>query len=95
MAAEREIETYHQHRFNRKRAMKAAPASPTGTVARVFRTKGYGYIQTADGQIYFHQDALEGTSLDEIQKGLLVGFELVTGKNGPQAGRVFVIASTR
>jgi len=91
MAVEREVETYHQHRYRRKRSVKETPASPTGTVARVFRTKGYGYIQTPDGQIYFHQDALEGLSLDDIQKGLIVGFELVTGKDGPQAGRVFAV----
>src|SRR5262245_36890250 len=95
-AAEREIETYHQHRYSRKRAVKvAAPAYPTGTVARIFRTKGYGYIQTPDGQIYFHQDALDGLSFDEIQKGLPVGFELVAGKNGPQAGRVFIVQNNR
>lgn len=90
-AAEREIETYHQHRYNRKRVAKAtAPTYPTGTVARVFRTKGYGYIQTSDGQIYFHRDVLDGLSFDEMQKGLPVSFELMTGKNGPQAGRVFL-----
>jgi len=95
-AAEREIETYHQHRYNRKRAIKTlTPPRPTGVVARVFRAKGYGYIQTVNGQIYFHQDALEGLGLDEVHKGLLVGFELVEGKNGPQAGRVFAIEDNR
>jgi ribosomal subunit interface protein len=95
-AAEREIETYHQHRYNRKRTVKApAPIHLTGIIARVFRTKDYGYIQTPEGQLYFHRDALEGLSFDEIQKGLSVGFELVTGKNGPQAGRVFAAASNR
>lgn len=95
-AAEREVETYHQHRYNRKRTVKATtPTYPTGLIARVFRTKGYGYIQTPDGQIYFHQDALEGLSFDEIQKGVSVGFELVTGKSGPQAGRVFAAADSR
>jgi cold shock CspA family protein len=95
-AVERELETYHQHRYNRKRTVKAvAPTYPTGVVARIFRTKDYGYIQTSDGQIYFHRDALEGLSFDEIQRGVSVGFELVTGKNGPQAGRVFAIAGNR
>jgi cold shock CspA family protein len=89
LAAEREVETYHQHRYSRKRVVKATPPRPIGTVARVFRTKGYGYIQTTDGQVYFQRDALEGVSLDEMRKGMPVSFELIEGKNGPQAARVF------
>jgi cold shock CspA family protein len=64
-------------------------------VARVFRTKGYGYIQTADGQVYFRQDALEGVSLDEIRKGTPVNFELIKGRDGPQAARVFAAGNGR
>lgn len=95
LAAEREIESYHQHRYKRKRAAKAMPARPAGTVARVFRTKGYGYIQTTDGQVYFRKDALEGVSLDEIRKGTPVNFELIEGEDGPQATRVFAAGSSR
>lgn len=94
-AAEREVETYHQHRFNRKRAVKTAPSRPTGTVARVFRTKGYGYIQTNDGQVYFHQDALDGLSLEDVHKGASVSFELTDGKDGPRATRVFAAGNGR
>jgi ribosomal subunit interface protein len=94
-AAEREIETYHQHRFNRKRAVKTPPLYPTGTIARVFRTKGYGYIQTPDGQIYFQRDALDGLTFDDVQKGMAVNFELTQGKNGPEAVRVFAASNGR
>ncbi len=95
MAAEREIETYHQHRYQRKRVMKPLPVLPGGTVARVFRTKGYGYIQTTDGQIYFHRDALEGVAFDEIQKGTPVRFELSKGADGPHAARVIASGNGR
>jgi cold shock CspA family protein/ribosome-associated translation inhibitor RaiA len=96
LAAEREIESYHQHRYNHKRVVKATtPLRPTGTVARVFRMKGYGYIQTEDSQIYFRRDALEGISFDEIRKGTPVSFELAEGKGGPQAVRVFFASSSR
>jgi ribosomal subunit interface protein len=87
-AAEREVSTYHQHR---KRFVKEPAPRPMGTIARVFRTKGYGYIQgNGDRQIYFHRDALDGLAFDDISKGLPVAFDIEEGKNGPQASRVYV-----
>ncbi len=88
-AAEREIETYHQ---NRKRFVKEPGPRPMGTIARVFRTKGYGFIQTeSDRQIYFHRNSLDGLSFDDLSKGTPVAFELEEGEKGPQAARVFLV----
>ncbi len=92
-AAEREVETYHQHRFNRKRPVKSVPTHLMGTVARVFRSKGYGYIEAADGEVYFHRDVLEGVTLDEMRKGVAVGFELAAGKHSAEATRVFAVGN--
>ncbi|MBI3301475.1 MAG: HPF/RaiA family ribosome-associated protein [Deltaproteobacteria bacterium] len=87
-AAEREVATYHE---SRKRFVKEPGPRPMGTIARVFRTKGYGFIQAGgDRQIYFHRNALDGLSFDEISKGLHVAFELEEGGKGPQAARVFL-----
>jgi ribosomal subunit interface protein len=94
-AAERELETYHQHRFNRKRAVRTTSTHPTGTIARMFRTKGYGYIQTPDGQLYFHREALDGLAFDDLHKGTTVSFELAEGKNGPEVTRVFAATNGR
>ena len=88
VAAEREIDTYHQ---SRKRFVKEPSPRPMGTIARVFHTKGYGFILTESArQIYFHRNSLEGLSFDEIRKGLPVAFELKEGEKGPQAARVFL-----
>jgi cold shock protein len=87
-AAEREVDSYHQ---SRKRFVKEPGPRPMGTIARVFRTKGYGFIQTeSDRQIYFHRDALDGLSFDEVSKGMPVAFELEEGQKEPQAARVFL-----
>ncbi|HKA56713.1 MAG TPA: cold shock domain-containing protein [Candidatus Binatia bacterium] len=87
-AAEREVDSYHQ---SRKRFVKEPGPRPMGTIARVFRTKGYGFIQTgSDRQIYFHRNALDGLSFDEVSKGMPVAFELEEGQKGPQAARVFL-----
>ena len=87
-AAEREVGTYHQ---SRKRFVKEPGPRPMGTIARVFRTKGYGFIQAdRDRQIYFHRDALDGLSFDDVSKGMAVAFELEEGEKGSQAARVFL-----
>jgi len=87
-AAEREVGTYHQ---SRKRFVKQPGPRPMGTIDRVFRTKGYGFIQTeSDRQIYFHRTALDGLSFDDLTRGLPVAFELEEGKDGPHAARVFL-----
>jgi CspA family cold shock protein len=87
-AAEREVDSYHQ---SRKRFVKEPGPRPMGTIARVFRAKGYGFIQTeGDRQIYFHRNALsDGLSFDALIVGLPVAFELEEGEKGPQAARVF------
>jgi len=87
-AAEREVGTYHQ---SRKRFVKEPGPRPMGTIARVFRTKGYGFIQAdRDRQIYFHRNALDGLSFDDVSKGMAVAFELEEGEKGSQAARVFL-----
>jgi CspA family cold shock protein len=87
-AAEREVGTYHQ---NRKRFVKEPGPRPMGTIARVFRTKGYGFIQVdSDRQVYFHRNSLDGLSFDALIKGMPVAFELEEGNKGPQAARVFL-----
>jgi len=87
-AAEREVGTYHQ---SRKRFVKESGFRPMGTIARVFRTKGYGFIQAdRDRQIYFHRNALDGLSFDDVSKGMAVAFELEEGEKGSQAARVFL-----
>ncbi len=71
--------------------MKEPGPRPMGTIGRVFRTKGYGFIQTdGDRQIYFHRNALDGLAFDDVSKGMPVAFELEEGQNGPQAARVFL-----
>ena len=91
-AAGRELDTYHQSRQSRKRFVKRSDSRPLGTIARVFRTKGYGVILAEDDrEIHFDRSALDGLSFDEISKGLQVAFELEDGEKGLQAARVFLV----
>lgn len=87
-AAERELKTYQQ---GRKRFVKQPEPRPMGTVVRLFKTRGYGFILTeADREIYFHKNSLDGFPFGQLEKGMQVGFKVEEGENGPQASRVFL-----
>ena len=87
-AAERELKTYHQ---GRKRFVKQPGPRPLGTIIRLFKTRGYGFILTeTNREIYFHKNSLDGVPFARLEKGLQVAFEVEEGEEGPQASRVFL-----
>ncbi len=56
-----------------------------GTVKWFNPTKGYGFIQPADGggkDVFVHISAVERAGLSTLNEGQAVEFELVTGRNG-------------
>jgi cold shock CspA family protein len=70
-----------------------APVSH-GQVVQIEPTDGYGFIETADGlSVYFHENAVVGGTLGELQIGNQVRFALAEGEGvkGPQASSVRII----
>jgi CspA family cold shock protein len=54
--------------------------------------KGFGFIRTESGKdLFFHQSALIGVSLQELQEGQRVSFVEGSGPKGPRAEEVRVI----
>jgi CspA family cold shock protein len=61
----------------------------TGTITRLIRDRGYGFITTEDGKdIFFHRTALRGLRFDSLREGQSVEFEVETGPKGPRAVEV-------
>ena len=62
---------------------------PQGTVKLFNPTKGYGFIQPADGgkDIFVHISAVERAGLqgNDLQEGRKIEFEVVTGRGDKQA----------
>jgi len=56
----------------------------TGTVKWFNPTKGYGFIEPADGSTdaFVHISAVERAGLTTLNEGQKVEFELVPGQNG-------------
>ena len=40
---------------------------PQGTITKLYRDKGYGYVEGARGYWFFNQSTLNGTPLDSLK----------------------------
>jgi CspA family cold shock protein len=57
-----------------------------GTVKRIFREKGFGFISAEDGrEIFFHRSELQNVNWDNLQEGDHLEFSVTKGAKGPQA----------
>jgi len=74
--------------------VKAHEAPSHGRIARLFKKRGYGFIQSSDGQeIYMHRNAVVGGEFDALTKGEEVRYVVheSQGEQGPQASTVIPI----
>jgi CspA family cold shock protein len=62
-------------------------ATQNGTIKRMVKDKGFGFIASSDGNEYFfHQSACQ--SFDSLREGQAVTFETGQGPKGPRAENV-------
>ena len=64
----------------------------TGTVKWFNPTKGFGFIEPADGakDVFVHISAVERAGLQSLREGQKVEFELVAGRDGCAAAENLV-----
>jgi cold shock protein len=61
---------------------------PTGTIKRLVRDRGFGFIRDEGGQEwFFHRSSVEG-SFDSLNEGQRVSFEEEPSAKGPRAANV-------
>jgi cold shock CspA family protein len=69
--------------------VKAHEAQPVGTVTRLDRVGGFGFLETADNrEIYFHENSVLDGSFARLEVGTRVSFAEEAGEKGPQASTV-------
>jgi CspA family cold shock protein len=61
---------------------------PKGTIKRLVRDRGFGFIRDDGGQEwFFHRSGVQG-SFDQLAEGQRVEFDEETSPKGPRAGNV-------
>jgi len=57
-----------------------------GTIKRIIRDRGFGFIRTSEGQeVFFHRSSLQGLDFDALKEGENVELEVEKGDKGPRA----------
>jgi len=65
----------------------------TGTVKKLVRDRGFGFVQGSDGvELFFHRSAILGEGFDALTEGQAVEFDVEKGDNGPRAAHLKVSA---
>jgi CspA family cold shock protein len=60
-----------------------------GTIKRVVRDRGFGFIRSSDGQeVFFHRSSLQQMDFDGLKEGDAVEFEVERGEKGSRATNV-------
>jgi CspA family cold shock protein len=60
-----------------------------GKIKRVDRDRGFGFIQSSDGQqVFFHRSSLQQMDFDGLKEGEAVEFEVERGEKGLRASNV-------
>lgn len=60
----------------------------TGTIKKLVSDKGFGFITTDRGDLFFHHSAVEGTQFESLREGQEVEFSEGSGPKGPRADSV-------
>jgi CspA family cold shock protein len=63
---------------------------PKGTIKRLTDRK-YGFILGEQGELFFHESALQGTTFEELREGQQVEYDEGSGSKGPRAENVRLI----
>ncbi|MBI3078317.1 MAG: cold shock domain-containing protein [Deltaproteobacteria bacterium] len=63
-----------------------------GTIKRLVRDRGFGFIQADDGrEIFFHRSGFPGSEFDTLREGQRVEFDVERGEKGLRANRLKLV----
>jgi len=65
---------------------------PSGKIKRLVTDRGFGFVETETGDLFFHHSEVQGTTFEELQEGQTVEYEVGEGRKGPCATSVKVSA---
>lgn len=63
---------------------------PQGKIKRLVSDRGFGFIEGERGDLFFHHSEVRGTTIEELQEGQTVQYDVGHGQKGPCATSVRV-----
>jgi len=67
---------------------------PQGKIKRLVSDRGFGFIEGDRGDLFFHHSEVQETTLEELNEGQTVEYEMGQGRKGPCATSVRVPVQT-
>jgi CspA family cold shock protein len=67
---------------------KGVALMPQGTIKKVIADKGFGFIESDKGDLFFHHSDLEGATIEALEIGQQVIYEEGQSPKGPCAQQV-------
>ena len=61
-----------------------------GTIKKLVHDKGFGFIKGPQGELFFHQSAVQGVAFEDLHEGQKVTYSEGRGPKGPRAENVSV-----
>jgi CspA family cold shock protein len=62
---------------------------PTGTIKRLVRDRGFGFVRDDEGQeLFFHRSAVRDVPFEELTEGQRVSYEEEPSAKGPRANNI-------
>ena len=63
---------------------------PQGKIKRLVADRGFGFIEADRDDLFFHHSELQGVTIEELNEGQMVEYEVGRGQKGPCAVSVRV-----
>lgn len=67
---------------------------PQGRIKKLVSDRGFGFIEGEDGELFFHHSEVQGLTIEELNEGQTVEYEVGEGRKGPCATAIRVPVST-
>ncbi len=63
---------------------------PNGKIKKLVADRGFGFIESGKGDLFFHHSEVTGVTFEELHEGQTVEYEEGEGPKGPRAESVRV-----
>ena len=64
---------------------------PSGKIKKLVTDRGFGFVESDNGELFFHHSEVQGTTFEELQEGQTIEYEVGQGRKGPCATSVRLV----